>query len=321
MLIRESCAVLGLEYDECTTQNTIRHAYFKKSLLYHPDKNRAEDATEKFKKINDSYEILMKYHGFMDDNDNDNDNDNDDNDNNDEEKDTPPTMGAIPTFTSTLFSFLQMNMFQDIKTKVLHTIVDNLSNKCESSAHELMSKLNNAQYKKICTALRNNMNTFHIPEQFITKLEQKLENRMNKNTTVIINPTIHDLFSNNLYKLIDNGKEFLIPVWCHELIYEHGDAELCVQCEPILDDNIEIDINNDIHIKKEYTFVELWKTDIIQIHIGPEQFQIQRNRLKMSERQTIRLAKKGVPRMNHDNIYNVSRKSDVYIHIIIQQIG
>jgi len=308
MLILESHKTLGLLYDEHVTRNDIRQAYFKKSLRYHPDKNRAEDTQEKFQKINDSYEEVMKFHGFMDD-------DNLDIEADEVEEEAP--VRNIPSFANTLLSFFQTTRFHDIKQKVLHTIVDSISNKCEDDAHELMSKMNNTQYRKICSVMRNYKDTFHIPEHFIDGLEHKLKERIDKNTTIVIKPTIQDLFSNNLYKLNENGKQYLIPVWNHELIYENGDSELCVQCVPEIDENIEIDINNDIHIKKEYTLDDLWKADTVIVSVGDEQCIIQRNRLKMTERQTIRFAKKGISRMNHKDVYDISRKSDIYVHIHI----
>ena len=307
MLILESHNRLGLLYDEHMTRNNIRQAYFKKSLLYHPDKNITEDTQAKFQEINDAYEEVMKYHGFMDDDNLDIDAE--------EESDIPVV--NIPSFATTLLSFFQTTHFHDIKKKVLHTIVESISNKCEDDAHELMSKMNNTQYRKICSVMRNYKDTVHIPEQFIDGLEKKLDERLDKNTTIVIKPTIQDLVSNNLYKLNENGKQYLIPVWNHELIYENGDSELCVQCVPEIDENVEIDINNDIHIKKEYLIGDLWKTDTITVDIGDKQCIIQRNRLKMTERQTIRFAKMGISRMNPNNVYDISRKSDIFVNIHI----
>ena len=60
MLILESHKTLGLLYDEHVTRNDIRQAYFKKSLRYHPDKNRDNaDATKQMQDINEAYKTLM----------------------------------------------------------------------------------------------------------------------------------------------------------------------------------------------------------------------------------------------------------------------
>ncbi|MCR3955400.1 MAG: DnaJ domain-containing protein [Gudongella sp.] len=53
---RKSCDVLDLPYD--TDKYQVKLAYRKKAKEYHPDINRAPDATSKFQEINDAYEFL-----------------------------------------------------------------------------------------------------------------------------------------------------------------------------------------------------------------------------------------------------------------------
>ena len=45
---------LPTEFDE----RTLKKAYYKKALLYHPDKNKKEGADEKFKNVGAAYEFL-----------------------------------------------------------------------------------------------------------------------------------------------------------------------------------------------------------------------------------------------------------------------
>lgn len=54
----ESCKILGLE--PTTDKYEIKLAYRKMAKKYHPDINKAPDATEKFQKINDANEFLSE---------------------------------------------------------------------------------------------------------------------------------------------------------------------------------------------------------------------------------------------------------------------
>lgn len=40
------------------TQGEILHAYRLKALQYHPDRNKAADATERFREVNEAYRVL-----------------------------------------------------------------------------------------------------------------------------------------------------------------------------------------------------------------------------------------------------------------------
>jgi len=43
------------------TQNEVKSAYYKLTLLYHPDKNRSEHAKQKFRDISEAYEVLSNH--------------------------------------------------------------------------------------------------------------------------------------------------------------------------------------------------------------------------------------------------------------------
>ena len=50
-----------LNVSNTCTKNEIKQSYRKLALQFHPDKNKAIDATEKFKKISQAYQIFLKF--------------------------------------------------------------------------------------------------------------------------------------------------------------------------------------------------------------------------------------------------------------------
>ena len=55
-MVKEYFQVLGISRD--ADQKEIKQAYRKLALRFHPDKNNAEDAEERFKEIGETYEVL-----------------------------------------------------------------------------------------------------------------------------------------------------------------------------------------------------------------------------------------------------------------------
>ena len=57
MAKRDYYDVLGLPRN--TTEEEVRKAFRKKAMEYHPDKNKNPDAEEKFKEVNEAYQVLI----------------------------------------------------------------------------------------------------------------------------------------------------------------------------------------------------------------------------------------------------------------------
>lgn len=50
-----------LEIPRTATQSEIKSAYYTLSMFYHPDKNKTEQAHEKFRRITEAYEVLGNF--------------------------------------------------------------------------------------------------------------------------------------------------------------------------------------------------------------------------------------------------------------------
>ena len=101
------------------------------------------------------------------------------------------------------------------------------------------------------------------------------------------------------------------------MVYDNSGAELYVQCIPKLDDGIEIDENNDIHVKKQCNLIDLWNTSHVNILIGSKRLSVQTNQLKIQRNQIVKIPFEGISRINMSDIYDVSKKSSVHVHFTI----
>ena len=252
----------------------------------------------------------MKYHGYMDD-------DSYDLGYHEEKTEEVP----IPEYASMIYSFLepmiQTELFQDIHSKILVKLVETLKHKCEDKAMQMLENLNITKCKSIYLLINNNKDILNIPSSFVEKVKDLYESKMEKDQIIRIFPSLQDLMIDNLYKLNENNKEYLIPLWHHELVYDNNGAELYVQIIPKLEENITIDENNNLHIDQSYSLYELWKMENICIKIANKLLTIEKSSLKLIPKQVITLPNIGISKINCNNIYDNSKRGSIHIHIEI----
>ena len=158
---------------------------------------------------------------------------------------------------------------------------------------------------------------FHLSPNIINKIDELIAEKQKNDEIIILNPTIDDLFENNLYKLTMNSFTYIVPLWHHELVYDNSGNDIYVNCYPVLAENMSIDNNNNLHVDLEYNMCDLWENQIVYVKIGSRQFQINPQLLKLSRTQTVVLANQGISKINTKDIYNVSKRGDVHLNITI----
>ncbi len=309
-----ACTTLCISVtDECT-EELLKKQYRRRALQCHPDKNPSQTATEEFRKITDAYDYLMTNLGYAD-------LDSDEVDEILNESNQPNQNARGGKYQDILFSFLtpilQSETFQDIKSKIFFSVVEFISAKYEPKAIALLEKLDKKIFAKIYDLLKAHRDILYISEEFLQKVEQSFSKKTQNDGCIILNPIIDDLFENNLYRLNQDGEIYIIPLWHHELIYDHLGGELYVQCVPILTDAIKLDENNNIHVKIEASIDDVWTKDGIIVDLGKKTFFISKNKLKMTQNQIIQIIGVGISQINVNDIYDVTKKGDIYAHITL----
>jgi len=315
-----ACEILGINPDMEVELSELKRIYRQNALIYHPDKNRGLDTTTMFHKIQNAYDFLLVDLGYKD-----SESDEFDIDKHEEEEPAytfqESISSKIKSYSNILTSFLapimQSDTFKEIQSKLIYLIIEKLTQKCENQAFAILEKIDNRAFLKIYELLKKYKAAFHISDEFLHRLEEYYSKKIGVAECVILNPFLDDLFENNIYKLVVNGEKYLIPLWHHELIYDNSGSDLYVRCNPILPENMEIDENNNIHVNCRISMDELWRKGFLEITLGKFIINVPKEQFKIMDHQIILLATMGISKMNTRDIYDISKKSDIYLHVDI----
>jgi hypothetical protein len=275
----------------------IKRQYRLKALIYHPDKNKSPNAVRKFHEIHDAYEYLLRADDYANQDGNAYDDANHD------------------SYRNLFMMFLKKILENDTGQSVFYNIIQRITTMCESKAFELLERLDKPTLIKTCIILTKYKDAFHITDNIIEKITALIQTRNENDECIVLNPTLKDMYNNNLYRLSVNGETYIIPLWHHELVYDNLGHDIYVNCLPDLPDHITIDENNNIHIDVKYNIHDIWEHEYLQVQCDTMCYPIQVNTLKLANKQNVIFAKQGLSKINAKNIYDVSNKSDVYVTV------
>ena len=311
MNYKKACQCLDIEFENNDIDKIkLKRQYRLKALLYHPDKNNSVDAVSRFQEVHESYEYLMKYQGYMDSEN--------DIDLFEDGYECDQMFSNIDKngYKWALFSFLKNILNKNKQNNLLYTIIQRISSICETNALDTLEKIDKTILIKIYDILKKYKEAFHFTEEFIIKIENIISEKMKNDECIILNPTLEDLFQNNLYRLNVNNNLYYVPLWHHELVYDNSGSDIYVKCNPMLPENIEIDSRNNIHVFVDYKISEIWNKNVVDIYLTKEnQIKITVNLLKLVEEQSIMFSNMGISKINTENVYDYAKRGDIIIHL------
>ena len=278
----------------------LKKQYHKLALQNHPDKNgNTQDSKEKFQVINEAYEYLKKEIHFNDQG----------------EKSTSTVyIDILQSFLTEIFAGKYNDKFYEIVKKI---IVKKIPNK-------LFKDLNKEMAFDIYNFLSKHKIILHISQELLDNLMEIVKNKYEDVMEYYkLNPSIDDLLENNVYKLYVNEQLFLVPLWHNELYFESSELnnfkEIIVSCEPELSKNIKIDENNNLVVKIDVKLIDIPNLIVndgkIIFNIGKKEFYVPVNKLYMKKNQYYRIKNEGLSKINENDIYDVSNKSDIVVNI------
>lgn len=286
------------------SKETIKKQYRKLALKYHPDKNgNTKESNERFKKINEAYEYLYNLY-------------NDNDDKNVETKE--PNYSQSSLYTDILKQFIQSSFEKEVLSKIVSKIIG--AGKRIST--ELFNELDKDTALNIFSFLSNNRSTLHLSQEILDLVRDIVVKKYNNVEIYKLNPSINDLINNNIYKLNVNNEIFFVPLWHNESYFEtkNNSSEILVICEPELENGLTIDDDNNIHIKKQINAIDLPNILLndyqIVVQIGSKEISIPIEKLYIKKNQIYKIKGQGLAKVKRD-IYDVSEKTDVIVHITI----
>jgi len=314
-----------LELEPGAAYETIRRQYKMLALKYHPDKNKADGAADKYREIKEAHDVLCISEA---DPASDPASDPTSDDGWFTKYGLDKTALGSSTYARAASDFFEM-IYNDeqFQRRIFHPLLMRVVGSCEEKALAMFRKMEKTKARKLYDILILYQDTLHLSADTLAKIRQIIEAQtlseanlseatlseaLDVEDIVVLNPDIDDLLNQSVYKLKRGDSETLfVPLWHRELEYDG----VFVDCVPTLPDNIWLDELNNIHVKCGFKVGDLWDKDGVDIQVGTRVYNLDVGLLRLVSKQIVEIDGQGIPVPNEADIFNVSRLSSVYAHV------
>lgn len=289
------------------TDDIIKRAYYKQALRHHPDKG---GDSETFKKIKESYDFLSK---------NKNECDGNNGGSNDDVPDDNKHSDIYETYETMLVHFVEYIMktqkgFENFDPITIKTTLKSIIQGCSSYSIKLFQQLDIEKCRSIYAFLSQYSYLSNLNKDHLRLFEKIMQNKIKNNNVILLNPSLHDLLHDNIYKLETDTDTHYIPLWHEEIIID----DMIVKNIPDIDDDTTITRNNDIIIKHKSSIMKLFKDGYDELNIADSLFKIQSSDVKITKQpQFIVFKNRGKIIPNKHNLYDNKQRGHVIIELTI----
>jgi len=194
-------------------------------------------------------------------------------------------------------------------------------NRISSRYVKVFEDLDKETALNIYTFLSKQQSVLHLNKIDLEKVKEIVLQKYENVHLYKLNPSLNDLFNNNVYKLYIDAKLYIVPLWHNELYFDGSGCEIIVICEPDLPKNIKIDEDNNIYVEiKLSAYQELCAKIInqssIEVDVGNNVFNIPISELYMKKEQYYKIKGKGISKIKND-IYDITEKADIIVKMVI----
>ena len=294
MDLQKACDILEITPNtfSCTT---VKKAYYKQALKWHPDKNKGDlAAAEKFRQVCDAYNYLSE---------------------NSPDSGLDDISTTETDYTSMFTQFVRTTTGIDLKNNQVSSALSEMKKSYEDTTVKIFEGLDRDSSLKLYKYLQSYSSIFGFDKDYIERLERALEKKMQDDKLIIIEPTINNLLNNDVYALEHEGNTYYIPLWHDELEYDLTEYSLVVKIRPKLPNNISIDEDNRLHIDITLNVNNIFNMEAYDVKIGENTYTIRVRELLLKPKQTVIFKGKGLATINTKNVFAVGELSDVLIHV------
>jgi curved DNA-binding protein CbpA len=304
MNLKEALDVLEIENISSLTLDSLKKRYHKKALQNHPDKNgNTPESTQHFQRIQEAYELLKREISIL---------------NGDPSNSEGGDEASNTGYTAILHLFIDGILKGKYNEFILNIVKDIVSG-CREISLKLFEDMNKEQSLAIYNFIVKYKQLLRISDDTLEKVREILLNKFKDMQIYVLNPSINDLFQNNVYKLDVDNKLYFVPLWHSEMYF---DSDIIVKCNPELPYNVEIDEENNLiiteRISHNNTIASLFFEKSRPIKIGDYSFELPMNQLFVRQYQTFILRGKGISKIVENNIYEIEDKADIIVKIIFE---
>ena len=286
----------------------VKRQYKKMALKLHPDKNgNTYESTTKFQELGESYACILNMIS--------NDTYSQEEYNNEENNVFSSTPGGY-------FDILRQFILGTLDTINSESVVEKIRHIVENYQTISVSLFENIDRDTTITIfqfLTNYKDVLHIKDNTLEKVKTIIQHKFEELEIYTIDPTLHDLLSDNVYRLKIQDEVFLIPLWHKEMYFDtKSNKELMVICQPNLPDGWWIDDNNNIfgHIDIPFT-KDLLDINVLPVKVdnGKHILSIETNKFSLKREQFICLKNRGMLRINEKIICDTDERKDINLTV------
>jgi hypothetical protein len=295
--------ITKIRYNDITLEY-LKKQFRKQALKNHPDKNgNTPESNSKFQQINEAYYYLKKELKHL----------------NSGDFDALEEESRGWNYHDILKQFI-ISILEGRYTEVIIQAINDIVCGAKKISLKIFDDLDKDMSVSIYIFLSKHRNILHLSQEILEEVRQLVLQKYENVQIYKLNPSINDLFNNNIYKLYHNERLFLVPLWYNESYFDADGCEIIVVCEPELPEDVIIDDDNNIYIEtqiEDLNNLMLNEYDII-VNVGFKEFVIPLSELYIKKEQIYRIRGQGLTKIKTD-IYDISEKADIIVKIHLQK--